>query len=805
MRTLKYLAIAGLLLLVVVIATGYFMLRASLPRLDGSVRVTGLTAAVRIARDARGVATVEAANRSDLAFGIGYAHAQDRFFQMDLSRRAAAGELSELFGKVALEHDRRIRLFRFRSVAATVMQQAAPEERAVVEAYAAGVNAGLATLGARPWEYWVLRQAPRPWRAEDTVLVVYAMWWDLEGNGLRRELLRQEINARLGGPECGEWKCAMQFLFPLGTDFDAPLARTREEAAPPTPVPVPGPDVLDARGGNASAPVAGPTPAALEQGGGSNNWALAGALTASGAALIANDMHLTQRVPTIWYHARLRLTPPGGAVPLDLNGVTLPGAPLLVAGSNGKVAWGYSDSYGDWIDVTGVPCTGIGGRDMTTPDGTVALSVVHEEITVHGEAAVPVDVKSGPAGVLLRVDPPPHPACWFGAWLAQLPEATNLKLMGMERAGSVAEALALAPQIGIPHNNVVVGDSEGHIGWTIFGRIPRDTGPTRALSGAPWTTAEDHPRLMDPPEGRIWTANARVAADPRQQQLIGGDVAALGAEYDLAARARPVRDGLRALTGKVVPADMLRIQLDDRALFLARWRELLLSVLDAASLSEQPRRAEFRRLVADWKPEASIDSVGYRLVREFRDHTESAVWQMLLDAMQLAGEKDQPLPMQFEGPLWQLVNSRQSHLNWLAPRYADWPDFLRSQVDATLADLARACPQLARCTWGEHNTVRIRHPLSGALPAPVAAFLDMRTVQLPGDHNMPRVQDGAFGASERFAVSPGHEAEGYLVLPGGQSGHPLSPYYRAGFMEWARGEPLPFLPGPAEHTLTLTP
>ena len=140
----------------------------------------------------------------------------------------------------------------------------------------------------------------------------------------------------------------------------------------------------------------------------------------------------------------------------------------------------------------------------------------------------------------------------------------------------------------------------------------------------------------------------------------------------------------------------------------------------------------------------------------------------------------------------------------MAKDYADWPEFLRTQVDATIAELVASCPQLARCTWGARNTVRIHHPLSRALPW-LASFLDMPTVELPGDHNMPRVQDGTEGASERFAVSPGRESEGYLHIPGGQSGHPLSPFYRAGFMEWARGEPLPLLPGPARHTLTLTP
>jgi penicillin amidase len=247
---------------------------------------------------------------------------------------------------------------------------------------------------------------------------------------------------------------------------------------------------------------------------------------------------------------------------------------------------------------------------------------------------------------------------------------------------------------------------------------------------------------------------------------------------------------------------MLRIQLDDRAVFLARWRELLLRLLDERSLEGHPRRAEFRRLVQDWNAQASVDAVGYRLVRGFHDHTEQAVWQMLLAGLSITDDEDIGPPAQFEGPLWQLLNERPLH--WLAHGYADWPEFLRAQLDATIEQLLGSCPQLAHCTWGEHNLARIRHPLARALPW-LSGFLDMPTLELPGDHDMPRVQDGAFGASERFAVSPGHESEGYLHIPGGQSGHPLSPYYRAGFAQWARGEPLPFLPGPAEHTLTLGP
>jgi len=797
MRVLKYTGALLALVILGALLAGYLCLRGSLPRLDGELRDPGLAAAVQVTRDARGVPTLTASNRADLAWATGFVHAQDRFFEMDLSRRLAAGELAELVGKVAVEQDRRARLFRFRAIARQVLAQASPEQRALFAAYTQGVNAGLAALNSRPWEYWVLSQRPAAWREEDGLLVVYAMWWDLQAGGFRRGIQRLAVNARLGGPECGGgWKCALSFLYPRGTGWDAPDVSTAE--LPAEPAPIPGPEALNLRtapavASRAELPAASPLP-------GSNNWAVAGRLTANGGALVANDMHLNQRVPTIWYHARLRIAGQG-ADALDLNGVTLPGAPVLVAGSNGHIAWGFTNSAGDWLDVERLECTAVGEHELTGPAGTVPLTQTAEVIQVHGEAPVTQNVRSGPAGVLLRVDPDTH-SCWFGAWLAQIPEATNLNLLRFERFTSVDEALAAAPELGIPHENLVVGDRAGHIGWAIAGRIPAQVGAGRSRAVAQWTTAANHPHIEDPAIGRLWTANARVASDATQQQLIGGHTAALGAEYDLGARASQVRDDLLALQGPATPADMLRIQLDDRALFLARWQRLLLTVLDEASLKGQPRRAQLRRLVAAWDGRAGVDSVGYRLVRAFHERVTQSVWDSILGALAVPSGDDAGPPEQFEGPLWQLLTQRPLHL--LARPYADWDEFLRAQVDQTLTDLGTRCPQLSECTWGKRNLVKIRHPLSAALPGG-AAFLDMPSVELPGDHNMPRVQDGPFGASERFAVSPGHEEEAYLELPGGQSGHPLSPYYRAGFAGWVQGQPLPFLPGASEHTLMLLP
>ncbi len=806
----RYIGAACAALILAPLAVVHGVLRSSLPQLDGNVQRMGIVAPVTIDRDALGVPTIEAANRVDLAYGTGFVHAQDRYFEMDLSRRLAAGELAELFGEGALEQDRKARIFRFRHVAREALQQATPEQRAVLEAYARGVNAGLASLHSRPWEYWLLRSAPAPWRPEDTILVTFAMWWDLQYSGFQTDIVRQQVNARLGGPLCGSWKCGLQFLYPARTQWDAPNAST-DIADPGAGVPsaggssdssvVPPPEVLDIRGSASAAPVSPAVfvPTVRRSGIGSNNWAVAGRLTATGAALVANDMHLRARVPPVWYRARLRIAATPTQPAIDLNGVTLPGAPLLVAGSNGHIAWGFTNSYGDWLHVELVPCTAVGERAVQTPSGPVALTVQREEIRVHGKLSVVLPVKAGPAGVLFEAHPD-RQTCWFASWLAQQPAATNMSLMGLERATSATQALALAPGIGIPHQNFVVGDRDGHIAWTIAGRVPVDTGNSRTTGSSSWTGAEAQPRIVDPPVGRIWTANARATDDAGQESAIGGAAAQIGADYDLGARARQIRDDLLAIQGRATAADMLRVQLDDRAMFLTRWRRLLLGMLDDESLAGHPGRADFRRLVLDWNARASVDSVGYRLVRAFRDRTEEAVWQMLLGALGIA--PDEPAPSQFEPALWRLVNERPLHM--LAAQYASWRQFLLAQLDATLVQLRRTCRELAHCTWGAREPVKIRHPLSRSLPF-LARFLDMPTVELPGDHDMPRVQDGPIGASERFAVSPGHEDQGYIHIPGGQSGHPLSPYYRAGFMDWARGTPTPFLPGTSQHRLTLRP
>jgi penicillin amidase len=765
-------------------------MRQSLPQLDGTSNASGLLAEATIERDARGVPVITAATRTDLAYATGFAHAQDRFFQMDLSRRLAAGELSELFGAVAVKQDRRTRRFGFRSVARRVIEAAPEAERSVIEAYTRGVNAGLASLAARPWEYLLLRANPRAWLPEDSVLVVHSMWWQLQYNSLRDEADRRRLErAATAHSDAQSAHALIAFVYAGHSDWDTPnysaeapcvQAACTDSArvlTQPFPEQLRFAGAVDGRAPEPGSP-------------GSNNWAVAGAHTRSGVALIANDMHLDLGVPVVWYPARLRTT---GNPAIDVTGVTLPGTPAVAAGSNGQVAWGFTNSYGDFSDVRWGKCA------------SADYGVRREHIAVKGGDAVEVTYRDVGAGVVLDGEEYAEDAasgeCLQAAWLATRPEATNFSLLELEGARSIDDVLELAPRVGIPGQNMVIGDSRGRIAWTLLGRVPRGTGPDRLFGTLEYRDAIDHPRIADPPAGRLWTANQRVVAG-ELEAVLGDDEVDVGAGgYDIGARARQIRDDLLSLTHPATEADMLAIQLDSRALFLARWRDLLLALIDEDAMHDDPRRREFRALVSAGALQASADAVGYRLVRTFRGATLEALWRSLATGL-LGKDFKGRRPARLEAAGWRLVNERPSGV--APPGGKDWRAFLLSRLDTTIDQLIADCGSLGACEYGSLNPVALRHPLSRAVPL-LSRLLDMPTLPLTGDHHMPHVQDGSFGASERFAVSPGREVDGYLELPGGPSGHPLSPFYRSGFDDWATGKPTPFLPGPAAHKLVLRP
>ncbi|MDH3613632.1 MAG: penicillin acylase family protein [Gammaproteobacteria bacterium] len=769
-----------------VIGLAWLTLRASLPDIEGELTLDGLSAGVTIERDGEGIPTITASTRGDLAFATGFAHGQDRFFQMDLIRRHSAGELSELFGGLTIDADKRFRFHRFRSRAQAGLAKLPESEAALVERYAEGVNAGVASLSAKPFEYYLLRVEPEPWLPEDSVLVVFTMFINLNDEratgdvqrGLAHRLLPQDLYA---------------WMYPQGTPWDAPLMGEARGVAP-----VPAADVVSIRD------IPDTAPPSQERGkrmlNGSNNWAVSGALTSTGRAIVSNDMHLGLQAPNIYYQARLVVD---GDRPRDVTGVTLPGTPFVVAGSNTKVAWGYTNSYGDWSDAV-ILRPGAEPGTYKTPTGDVAFAEHRERINVKGADPVDVTIREtiwGPVD-----EGADYPAGEIAvSWIAHESDAINLQIIDLENADSVFAALDIANGMGIPPQNFVTGDSVGNIAWTITGKIPlrSDFDPLRPADWSEsagwtgWVDAKHYPRIVNPASGRIWSANARVA-DGEALDVIGDS------GYEFGARALQIRDALFE-QDTFAPTDMLAIQIDDRALFLTRWRDLLLDVLDAETTAGDERLAEYRRLVEDWIPRAVPESVGYRLVRAFRLEVQARVFHALMTPVreEYVDEVKLRISNQFEASLWSLVTERPEH--FLPADYDSWQEFMVEAVRENIRyfDDNYDGP-LADRSWGERNTALIEHPLSRAVPM-LAKYLDMPREPLAGDADLPKAQTPNFGASQHFSVSPGDEANSLMHMPTGQSGHPLSDFYRRGHDDWVHGRSSPFLPGETRHKLTLLP
>lgn len=795
-----------LLLLLVAAAAGLLWVRSqiksSLPVLDGERAVAGLAAPVTVEKDDHGVPTVRGNSRLDVARALGFLHAQDRFFQMDAMRRQSAGELAEVFGPGALEVDQAFRVNRFRHVARQVVAQATPAEKQLLEAYAAGVNAGLAALDAKPFEYLAARTEPAPWLPEDSVLVILAMFTELQDMQAGRERMLGLMYDTLPAP-------LVDFLEPRGTEWDAPIV-----GEPFVSPPIPGPEVFDLRAAPAPAvPKAAearprstgssflsPLPEELEVAVGSNNWAVAGTHTADGKALFANDMHLGIRVPNTWYRASL-IWPDSRGGQRRVTGVTLPGTPIVAAGSNGHVAWGFTNSYGDYSDVILLETVANAPDTYLTPQGPKKIERIQERIRVKGGDEVVREVEWTVWGPVLAKDHKGRSI--VHAWTAHRPDAVNLRFVAVEEARTLEEAQAAANRAGIPAQNFVTADSTGRIGWTIAGQIPRRVGfdgrvPTTWSDGSRrwdgWLTPEEYPRVVDPPQGRVWTANSRPVNGEMLAKLGDGG-------YAFGARNQQIRDHLMTIE-KATPADLLKVQLDDRALYLAPWRDLLLKTLTPEAVQGNPRRAEMRRIAEQgWTGHASVDSAGYRVVRGFKESVIDQVFQSLTARPREVFPRFVFNTWQFQGSVWKIVNERPAHL--LDPRFKSWDEAFLAAADNLLAVYERQGTPLDT-PWGRRNAPVFQHPLSQAVPA-LGRWLDVPAQPLAGDENMPRVQVGMAGASERLVVSPGQEEKGYFHMPIGQSGHPMSPYYTKGHDAWVKGEPTPFLPGPAVHTLRLVP
>jgi penicillin amidase len=472
-----------LVLIIVLVITAAISLRhsmrAALPQLDGEVHITGLSAPVTVTRDAQSVPSIRAANLDDLLFAQGYITASDRLWQMDALRRHAAGDLAEILGPSLVDHDRRQRTLQVRAAADRAISLLPSDQLHQLDAYARGVNAFIDThANALPVEFHLLHYKPAPWSPRDSLLIELVMTEDLSTE-FPQKMNRETLSAHLPASLLAD-------LYPVGSWRDRPPMQGPVDLTAPTDsieqIPLDNTQSLN-RSPSATPEELLKTFAALSNHcescrSGSNNWAIAGNRSASGAPLVSNDMHLSLSMPDIWYEAALHAT---GSTPLDVTGFTLPGMPFVIAGRNEHVAWTYTNLGADVQDVRIEHTRGSGAdTEFELPNKTWALAQHHTElIRVRGGRNVTLDVVTtthalGSATLQTPIISPLYPTdhrTLSLSWTIYDPSTITVPLLDINTASDGASLVAAFAGFACVSENVIYADNKS-IGYHAIGRIP---------------------------------------------------------------------------------------------------------------------------------------------------------------------------------------------------------------------------------------------------------------------------------------------------------------------------------------------
>ena len=840
----RLIVVLAILLLLVIVGGGgwlYWRARASLPQLDGVIQVDGLLAPVEILRDAHGVPHLRASSLQDLFFAQGYVTAQDRLWQMDLSRRLAEGELSEVFGERALHLDIENRTLGFRQVSERALAELSPEARAPLTAYAEGVNAFIASHQQRlPIEFLLLNYRPPPWTEVDSLGVALNMAKTLNtswGSDLGREHLRAMLGPELfadvtpdhspldepvaelprGGKLPPQWKA----VYPPSTCSDLDPSVWRQPRAGLKMAPLLG-------GGGEQGVVDGgvrtdepPSYPLLNQGGGlleldatlvallsagdesnqglgSNNWVVSGAHTRSGKPLLANDPHLDHSVPSVWYMIHLK------APDLNVSGVSLPGLPLVIIGHNERIAWGMTNTGPDVQDLYAETFEPGSPAKYLHNGAWVNAEVRDEVIRVRGKRDHRLKVKITRHGPIVSNDCGRELAL---QWTALEPHALSSLFNGAAKIGLAQNweqfTAALRDYTG-PMQNFVYADVDGNIGYYAaawvpirkqgIGAVPAP-GSTDDYDWVGYIPFEDLPHSYNPASGIIATANGRVVPD--------GYPYFITSRWDPPFRTARIFQLLRAGNAFTVD-DMLSIQTD----ILTLEDKWLAEQLLKAGLQQPPQGADAQyalSLLSHWDDEAGMGSAA-TLVCEV---TRRALLERILK------------PKLGEGPLRYRLGTGTIFLQnalannwtrWLPPGDASFDDTLMKSLEVAAKQIANRPGIRSHDDWKWGDTIRLtfHHPLGQGLPF-LGRLLNVGPFPQAGTSTTVKATTANHGPSMRMVVDFSDLDHSINNLTLGESGQVFSPYYKDQFDAWYTGHsfPMPFsdaaVDGATVHKLVLRP
>lgn len=771
-----------------------------------TLQLKGLKDRVVIRRDERGIPYIEAKNDEDLFFAQGYATATDRLWQMDLFRRNARGELSEVLpnvpGSPALDQDKLHRTLGFAKVAEAEAAQASPQSRAVLEAYAAGVNAYIASLGPKslPPEFQILGYTPRPWTPADSLIVV-KIFFEALSNTWRLDLMREAL-----GTLPAEKRAA---LLPEVSPIDV-LVVGKDSKPKTTAAMRPASAPLSPEALAMLAHDEEKNRTALEQLGfyaeglaASNNWVVSGKHTTSGKPLLANDPHLAPTAPPIWH--MVQLTAPG----VRVAGVTAAGLPGVVIGHNDRIAWGFTNVGPDVQDVYLEKFDPNNPQRYLTPSGWQDAKIRHEEIKVRkGLADLSVDVvthdvtetRHGP--IIFERDGKRYALKWTALDPAKNNPETTIQI---DRAGNWKEFTKALEKFTAPTQNIVYADVDGHIGYhsagvvpirkSSDGSIPYD-GSTDAGDWVSYIPVDKLPQLYDPPSGIIVTAN---------QRIIGADYPYfLTHSWAQPYRARRIFD-LLSQKPKLNSDDFRRIQGDVYSiagvLFVQQAVKTLRSQLTPPDEKLSAALTSFETWDGLVSGESRVAPVAAQMRLAFRSRIlTGALGDELIRNFQWSN---------FDTTLDRIIKDQPA--DWLPKGVESYADLFRLCYDDAIKTLTRNLgADESKWTWGEMAKARFPHPLA---PAPL---IGMQFTITPFPQNGTGGLIGATvnvgsGVSMRLIADPSNWDLTQHGISVGESGVPTSPHWKDQLDDWKAVTPrvFPFsdaaVAAAAKQTLVLEP
>jgi penicillin amidase len=805
-RILRWLVLAVFVILAGVVGYGYFVLHSALPQLDGRLQVSGLSAPVTVTRDRQGVPTIEAASLEDLFFAQGYVTAQDRLWQMDLMRRFGSGELSEILGEDTLKLDREQRILGLRAAARKSIEMASPRDRSFFEAYARGVNAFIGTHGNRlPIEFRILRYAPKPWTAEDSVVIANSMVKDLNYHYFYDALSREKILAKLGPELTAD-------LYVNRSWHDRPPTVMREDLTEPDNNPNGSDDEDDDDSPDNSvtrrdapavdraqndAPSEGPPV------NGSNDWVVSGAHTVTGKPLLSNDMHLGHQMPNLWYEAHLH------SGTFDVAGVTLPGLPYVIVGHNQRIAWGFTNVGPTVTDVYIENFNPQGAYQ--TPNGWVQPEHRIEIIHVKDKPDVSVDVRITRHGPVITELVPGETRPLALRWT--LYDGLHITSFDVNTAQNWDEFRRAFSQWDAPGQNVVYADVDGNIGYQTTGKVPiRAAGDgSLPVSGADnaheWTSYipfEKLPSIYNPPSGIIGTANGRITPDNYPNSI--------SMEWEAPWRTARIYHVLES-GRQFSTADMLALQTDvqsEAGLFAAE--RFVYAVDHAAKPSARVKQAA--ELMRSWDGRMQASSAAPTIAENSVGELRRLLLEPKLGSAPADPSKDDDV-LSWKTYSWEMRSVWLENIllhrpkRWLPEKYSNYDELLTAAVDAAVNG-PQAPKDLASWRWGAFNAVEIQHPILGKIPV-------IRHWSGPGVHEQSgsgytvKAVTRHHGPSERFTANLADLDQSTLNIVTGQGGNFLSPYYMDQWKAWYEGTTftLPFsakaVDAAKAHRLVLEP